>query len=435
LARARGVARVYGPERPPAAACTGDHAFATLRQATTQETAMDLDLSPEDQAFRDGLSAWLAKNLPKAAERRGGMGEAPTAERLAKAKAWQRKLQAAGYVAIAWPKEYGGRGASVMQTTILNEELVRQRAPGLVGMMGIQMVGPTLIAWGTEQQKKRFLPNILTAEELWCQGYSEPGSGSDLASLKTSARRDGDHYVVNGQKIWTSNAQIADWMFCLVRTNPAAPKHEGISYLLIDMKTPGISVRPLVQMTKDAGFNEVFFDDVRVPVENIVAGEGKGWLVANTTLMHERNMLGSTTHTQNLFEGLVRLARREKRNGRPAIEDPVVRQRLAAHKIEVEALRWSAYRNLTSALRKKKPGIEASITKLVTCEVNHQIAATALELLGPYGGLYRGSKHLRDDASWQVEWMFSLGLIIGGGTAQIQKNIIAQRGLGLPRFK
>jgi alkylation response protein AidB-like acyl-CoA dehydrogenase len=398
---------------------------------------MDLDLSPEDQAFRDALRAWLARNLPKSAERRGGrsMGDAPTGDRLASAKAWQRKLYEGGYVGIAWPEAYGGRGASVMQTTLLNEELVAHRAPGLVGMMGVQMVGPTLIAWGTEEQKQRFLPKILKADELWCQGYSEPGSGSDLASLKTSAVRDGDHFVVNGQKIWTSNAQVADWMFCLVRTNPAAPKHEGISYLLIDMKTPGITVRPLVQMTKDAGFNEVFFDDVRVPVENLVGGEGKGWLVANTTLMHERNMLGSTTHTQNLFAGLLRLARSERRNGKPASQDPVLRQRLAALEIEVESLRWSAYRNLTSALRGKKPGIEASVTKLVTCELNHQIAATALDVLGPYGGLYRGSKRLRDDASWQVEWMFSLGLIIGGGTAQIQKNIIAQRGLGLPRWK
>jgi len=396
---------------------------------------MDLDLAPEDETFRTAVRSWLGKNLPKDRPKRASsMGE-PGAERLDELKAWQRKLRQGGYVGMAWPKAWGGREASLMQQTILSDELVRSRAPGLVGMMGVQMVGPTLIQWGSEQQKGRFLPKILSADELWCQGYSEPGSGSDLASLQTRAVRDGDHYVVNGQKIWTSNAQIADWIFCLVRTNPAAPKHEGISYLLIDMKTPGITIRPLVQMTKDAGFNEVFFDDVRVPVENVVGEPGQGWAIANTTLMHERNMLGSTTHTQSLFEGLLRVARSATRDGRPATEDPVIRQRLAALKIEVEALRYNAYRNLTSALRKKRPGIEASVTKLVTCELNHQLAATAIDLLGSFGPLYRGSKHLVDGGLWPYELMFSLGLIIGGGTAQIQKNIIAQRGLGLPRWK
>ena len=396
---------------------------------------MDLDLSREDQAFRDEVRGWLRRNLPKARRGRPGDVEAGSRERIAWLKDWQRRLRAAGYVAMGWPEEYGGRGASLMQQTLLSEELVRQRAPALIGMMGLQMLGPTLIHWGSEQQKRRFLPRILDAEELWCQGYSEPGSGSDLASLKTSALRQGDHYVVNGQKIWTSNAQIADWMFCLVRTDPAAPKHQGISYLLIEMKTPGITVRPLVQMTKDAGFNEVFFDDVRVPVENLVGGEGNGWAVANTTLMHERNMLGSTIGTQNLFEGLLRVARGTPRNGRPATQDPAVRRRLAALRIQVEALRYHAYRGLTASLRGRRPGIEASITKLVTCELNHQIAAAALDLLGPIGSLYRGSKHLVDEGFWLYELMFSLGLVIGGGTAQIQKNIIAQRGLGLPRGK
>jgi alkylation response protein AidB-like acyl-CoA dehydrogenase len=396
--------------------------------------ALDLDLAPEDALFRDELRAWLKTNLPRPQPPSRSRSEDP-GNRLSTLKAWQRKLHAAGYVAIGWPREYGGGDASPMQQTLLGEELVRHKAPGLVGMMGLQMVGPTLIHWGTEEQKRRHLPRILTADELWCQGYSEPGSGSDLASLKTSALPEGDHFVVNGQKIWTSNAQLADWMFCLVRTDKAASKHAGISYLLIDMKTPGITIRPLLQMTKDAGFNQVFFDNVRVPVENVVGGLGRGWEVANTTLLHERNMLGSTTQTQNLFEALLRVARTELRGGRPATEDPIVRQRLAALKIQVEAMRLNAYRNLTATLQGRKPGIEASITKLVTCELNHQIAATALDLLGSYGALYRGSKHLKDDGFWAYELMFSLGLIIGGGTAQIQKNIIAQRGLGLPRGK
>jgi alkylation response protein AidB-like acyl-CoA dehydrogenase len=393
---------------------------------------MDLELSLEESRFQAGARRWLEANVPKRASGAGPREDADPA-RVARLKAWQKKLHAAGYVAIGWPPEFGGRSATLMEQTILGEEMARARAPGLLGMMGIQMVGPTLMRWGTDEQKRRFLPKILSADEIWCQGYSEPGSGSDLASLQTRAVRDGDHFVVSGQKIWTSNAQIADWMFCLVRTNPAAPKHAGISYVLIPMKTPGITVRPLLQMTGDAGFNEVFFDGVRVPVENLVGPEGEGWKVANTTLAHERNMLGSTTQTQGLFDGLLRLARRTRRGGRPVAEDPLVRQRLAELKIAVEALRWNAYRNLTSALRGRAAGIEASVTKLATTELNHELARTAIELMGLAGPLYRGSRHLEDGGLWPYQFMFSLGMIIGGGTSQIQKNIIAQRGLGLPR--
>jgi len=392
---------------------------------------VDLELSQQEARFQGELRAWLRAHVP--ARGRSGPREDLDAARVERLKAWQRKLHGAGYVGIGWPREYGGRAAGLMEQTILGEELARARAPGLIGMMGIQMVGPTLMRWGSEQQKQRFLPRILTAQEVWCQGYSEPGSGSDLASLQTRALRDGDEFVVSGQKIWTSNAQIADWMFCLVRTNPAAPKHHGISYLLIDMKTPGITVRPLVQMTGDAGFNEVFFDEVRVPAENLVGPLDEGWKVANTTLAHERNMLGSTTQTQLLFDGLLRLARRARRGGRPLAEDPPARQRLAELKIRVEALRWNAYRNLTSALRGRPSGIEASITKLATTELNHELAATALDLLGLLAPLYRGSRHLEDGGLWPYQFMFSLGMIIGGGTSQIQRNIIAQRGLGLPR--
>jgi alkylation response protein AidB-like acyl-CoA dehydrogenase len=394
---------------------------------------MDLDLAPEDRAFRDALRAWLARHLPRRRSGRRSPGETVDGERLAALKAWQRALLDGGWLALGWPREYGGRAATLMQQTLAGEELARQRAPGIVGQMGIQMVGPTLIQWGSEVQKRRFLPKILSAEEIWCQGYSEPGAGSDLASLQTRARRAGDRFVVNGQKIWTTNAQIADWMFCLVRTDPAAPKHRGISYLLIDMKSPGIRVRPLVQMTKDAGFNEVFLDDVEVPVENLVGEPGSGWAVANTTLRHERNMLGSVTQTQNLFAGLLRAARRERRGGGPALREPGLRQRLAQLAIEVQALRFHSYRNLSSALRGATPGIEASITKLATTELNHRIAETALDLLGARGSLYRGSPRAPDDGAWAWEFMFSLGMIIGGGTSQIQKNIIATRGLGLPR--
>jgi alkylation response protein AidB-like acyl-CoA dehydrogenase len=320
-----------------------------------------------------------------------------------------------------------------MRQTIVNEEMARARAPQIIGMMGIQMVGPTLIGHGTDEQKRRYLPRILSAEDIWCQGYSEPGSGSDLASLRTRAELRGDRFVVNGQKIWTSNAQYADRMFCLVRTDPEAPKHRGISYLLIDMKTPGVTVRPLVQMTGDAGFNEVFFEDVEVPVDNIVGGLNNGWQVANATLFHERNMLGSTTRTQQSFATMLRLAKSQRKGGRPASKDPLVRQRIADLAIRVETMKLEAYRQLTDTLRKRPPGISASVNKLVSCELNHDLARAAIELMGSAGWLARKDPRVRDGGLWPLDFMFSLGLIIGGGTAQIQKNIIAERGLGMPR--
>jgi alkylation response protein AidB-like acyl-CoA dehydrogenase len=398
---------------------------------------MDLTYSPEEVAFQREVRAWLKANVPKSVPKQD-RGEnpvegAPDRQKIARGKAWQRKVYEAGYLAMGWPREYGGQGADVMRQTIVNEEMVRARAPGLIGMMGIQMVGPTLIAHGTDEQKRRYLPKILTADEIWCQGYSEPGSGSDLASLRTRAEIVGDEFVVNGQKIWTSGAQYADWMFCLVRTDPEAPKHRGISYVLIDMKSPGITVRPLVQMTGDPGFNEVFFEDVRVPRANLVGRLHDGWTVANATLFHERNMLASTTRTQLLFQNLVRLARTRRRGGKPAATDPLVRQRLADLAIRVETMKLEAFRQLTDTLRKRGPGINASVNKLVTCELNHQISRAALEILGDYAWLGKKDARVADDGAWPNDYMFALGLIIGGGTAQVQKNIIAERGLGMPR--
>jgi alkylation response protein AidB-like acyl-CoA dehydrogenase len=290
-----------------------------------------------------------------------------------------------------------------------------------------------LIQFGSDEQKRRYLPRILTADDIWCQGYSEPGSGSDLASLKTRAELVGDEFVINGQKVWTSNAQIADWMFCLVRTDPDAPKHRGISYVLIDMKTRGITVRPLVQMTGDAGFNEVFFEDVRVPRGNLVGELNHGWQVANATLAHERNMLGSTTRTQQMLHGLLRVAQTRRRYGRPASEDPIIRQKLADLMIRVETMKYHSLRQLTDALKQRHVGIGASVNKLVSTELNHDIAALALEIMGNYGPLARRSAHVVDRGVWPYEFMFTLGLIIGGGTSQIQKNIISERGLGMPR--
>lgn len=393
---------------------------------------MDLSYTPEHETFRRQVRKWIKVNLP-AREKDAQPLEYGSPKRLQQSKAWQRKLYEAGYLAMGWPKAYGGQEADVVQQTIVNEELLLARAPALIGMMGIQMVGPTLIQFGTEEQRRRYLPKILSAEEIWCQGYSEPGSGSDLASLKTRADLIGDEFVVNGQKVWTSNAQYADWIFCLVRTDPSAPKHRGISYLLIDMKSPGITVRPLIQMTGDPGFNEVFFEDVRVPRHNLVGELNQGWLVANATLVHERNMLGSTVRTQQMFNGVVRLARQRQRHGRPASEDPVLRQRLADLMIRVEAMKYHAYRQLTDSIKKRPPGIGASVNKLVSTELNHDICALALEIMGPSGFLARTSRRVIDRGVWPIEFMFTLGLIIGGGTSQIQKNIISERGLGMPR--
>ena len=393
---------------------------------------MDLSYTAEQEALRRRVRTWLRANLPKRDQDAQPL-EHGDPKRIQAMKDWQRKLYEAGYVAMGWPKEYGGQGADVVQQTIVNEELVMARAPGLIGLLGIQMLGPTLVQLGTEEQKRRYLRKILTAEEIWCQGYSEPGSGSDLASLKTRAELVGDEFIVNGQKVWTSNAQYADWMFCLVRTDPNAPKHHGISYLLIDMKSPGITVRPLIQMTGDAGFNEVFFEDVRVPRRNLVGELNQGWLVANATLAHERNMLGATTRTQQMFNGLLRLAQNRQRAGRPASEDPVVRQHLADLMIRVEEMKFHAYRQLTDNIKRRPSGIGASVNKLVSTELNHDIAATALQILGSYSTLARASRRVADRGAWPIELMFTLGLIIGGGTSQIQKNIISERGLGMPK--
>lgn len=393
---------------------------------------MDLSFTAEQEAFRKQVRAWIKANHPKRDTEAGSL-ESGDPRRIQMLKTWQRALYDAGYVAMGWPPEYGGRGADVVEQTIVNEELIIARAPGLIGGMGIQMVGPTLIQYGTDEQRRRHLRKILTAEEIWCQGYSEPGAGSDLASLRTRAELVGDELVINGQKVWTSNAHFADWMFCLVRTDPDAPKHRGISYVLVDMKTPGITVRPLIQMTGEPGFNEVFFEEVRVPRENLVGELNQGWLVANATLQHERNMLGSTTTTQMMMNGLLRLARTCHRNGAPAMEDPVIRQQLADLLIRVETMKYHAFRQLTNAIRKRPAGIGASVNKLVSTELNHDIAAMALDIMGQYGSLGRGALHVHDRGDWPVHFMFSLGLIIGGGTSQIQKNIISERGLGMPR--
>ena len=389
---------------------------------------MDFEFSPEDESYRQNIRQWLAMNHP-------GQSPGPHGSPawLQWAKDWQRRANDAGYLGMGWPSEYGGVPGTLTQQVVLTQEMVRARAPSFVGQMGMRMLAPTLMQYGTEAQKQRYLPPILRAEEIWCQGYSEPNAGSDLASLQTRAEVDGDDFVVNGQKIWTSGAHYADCCFLLVRTDPAAPKHRGISYLIVDMNSPGITVKPLRQMTGAATFNETFFDNVRVPKTNLIGELNRGWYHATTTLSYERTLLANSARTELFFEDMLDLARRGRGNGTSATADPVIRQKIAQLKIETEIAKLLFYRNLTTELRGDIPGPEASIMKLYSTELNHRICGMALELMGPYSSLWQDSKYVVDDGAWHYEYMYTLGLIIGGGTSQIQKNIIAERALGLPK--
>jgi alkylation response protein AidB-like acyl-CoA dehydrogenase len=286
---------------------------------------------------------------------------------------------------------------------------------------------------GSEEQRQKYVPPTIRGEWVWCQGYSEPGAGSDLASLTTSGRVDGDDLVINGQKIWTSTAQFADMMFALVRTEPDAPKHAGISYVVVPMSTPGLDVRPLKTMTGAAEFNEVFFTDVRVPLANVIGKRGEGWKIANTTLRHERDMLGSAATSDSLYQALVTSLKEERVDGGRAIEDPLVRDRLMALQAKSIAMKCHAMRLLTARVKGEPAGLAGLVTKLNGCQLNHDLAGLAIDAAGEAGALYRGGKRVRDGGRWQFTYMFQLGLIIGGGTAQVQKNIIAERGLGMPR--
>ncbi|MEO1474078.1 MAG: acyl-CoA dehydrogenase family protein, partial [Pseudomonadota bacterium] len=326
-----------------------------------------------------------------------------------------------------------GAEPDILKSRIIAETFAATGLPRPIANQGVSMLVPTLLELGTEAQKQAFIPPTLRGEMIWCQGYSEPGSGSDLASLKTKAVIDGDDYVINGQKIWTSTAKQADMIFCLVRTEADAPKHKGISYLLFSMETPGIEVRPLVDMTGAANFNEVFFTDVRVPRTSIVGQPGEGWSVANATLTHERGMLGDPNAAKARLLAIAELMQSATLDGRRLIEDPVMRDRLVALQARVYAMQANGMRLTTSRLKGERAGLAGLIVKLEGCELNHELARLAIDALGEIGILYEEGDYLHGDGEWQWKYMYDLGLIIGGGTAQIQKNIIGERGLGLPR--
>lgn len=385
---------------------------------------MELNFSPEHEALRREVVEFLDANKGSAPNERGG-----------DVRSWQRLLIERGYAARTIPKEYGGFGANpdILKEYIIKEEFARaQVSPGLGGQ-GITMLVPTLLEKGSQEQKRRFIRPTLLGEISWCQGYSEPDAGSDLASIRTKAELVGDDWVVNGQKIWTSSAHFADWMFCIVRTEPDAPKHKGISFLLVSMKTPGIEVRPLVDMTGGTHFNEVFFTDVRVPIDQMVGARGEGWMVANAILRHERRTLADPNLIQARLNSLIDLMRKEVLDGCSIIEDPVYRDRLMQIQGRVTALRCNELRLMSLAANSEDQGLAGLVVKLQSTELRHELEGLAIDVMGELGVLYGETTRLRDNGSWQREYMYFLGFIIGGGTSQIQKNIISERGLGMPR--
>ncbi|HEX2172162.1 MAG TPA: acyl-CoA dehydrogenase family protein [Dehalococcoidia bacterium] len=388
----------------------------------------------DNEAFRLELRTWLEANLPP------GWTEQPfvpaildTYEKARFELWWHRKLYEGGWAGAEWPQEYGGRGLSPDQRRVYQEEMARAKAPDPLGFSGLGLLGPTLIAYGTEEQKARFLPKILSGEEIWCQGYSEPNSGSDLASLRTRAVEDGDDFIVNGQKIWTSFAQHAQWCFCLVRTDPNAPKHKGLSYLLIDMRSPGITVRPILLATGEHHFNEVFFDNVRVPKKNLVGELNRGWYVGVTTLAHERGIFADTTPVRQLLDAIVVLAKRTPYRGGRAWDDPIIRRELASGKIRIECLEALGHVVHAAQAVGAAPGAEANMCKLLNAEIRQALTRTAHKFLGPYGVLERGSDRTPDEGHWAYSYVLERSRSIRGGTDEIQLNIIGERGLGLPR--
>jgi alkylation response protein AidB-like acyl-CoA dehydrogenase len=388
---------------------------------------LDLAYSDEYQAFRQEVASFIADHRHLAP---GGAVRRPGEET---GIAWQKLLIEHGYAARTVPAEYGGFGAEpdILKSHIIAEEFARAKVRP--GHSGDNRLVPTLLELGTEEQKKQYIPPTIRGEMSWCQGYSEPGSGSDLASLSTRAVVDGDDFVINGQKIWTSGAKTADMMFCLVRTERDAPKHQGISYLLFPTDTPGIDIRPMVQMTGDSHFNEVFFTDVRVPTSSIVGRRGEGWFVANATLKHERGGLGDPHAAEARFHEIVELMQQETIGGIRLMDHAVYRDRLLKLQARMLSMKFNGMRVLTHNSRGEDAGLPRWIVKLQGCELNHQMAAMAIDLLGELGILYDASPYIRDAGMWQHRYMMDLGLIIGGGTAQIQKNMIGERALGLPK--
>jgi len=383
---------------------------------------MDLTPSPEEEAFRKKARAWLEANLPEPFDGEHTIEDPGYVPYL---RAWQRKLAEGGWLGITWAKEFGGQGLGPVEQSIVNEELAAASAPQIIGLVGVALIGPTIAMLGTTEQKERYLSKILLGEEVWAQGFSEPNAGSDLGSLACRAVRDGDEFIVNGQKTWTSYAQASDWIFLLVRTDKDAPKYKGITCLLVDMKTEGISVRPLRMMSGDAAFNEVFFSDVRVPVENVLGEINGGWNVAITALMHERANIGggATVQLAQFLEKVIETARQ-----RGVAGDPVIRQKLAQSILELDVYRMTSARAQSAVGKGQAPGPEGSILKLFWSNFNQSLVQTALEIAGPYGQQTAGEYE-----TLTYHYLRSRGNSIEAGTSEVLKNTIANRVLGMPK--
>jgi alkylation response protein AidB-like acyl-CoA dehydrogenase len=389
-----------------------------------------VDLTPTDAeaALRDEIRTWLRANLPW----EYGKGLPPLralADEVAFGREWQAKLAEGRWVGVGWPREYGGRGAGPVEHYIVTEELARGRAPELVGRIGVNLVGPTLLAHGTPEQRARWLPRILDASEIWCQLFSEPGAGSDLTSLATRADPVADGFVLNGQKVWTSYAQFADWGWCLARTDPDAPKSKGISALVVDMHAPGVEVRPLRQITDESEFNEVFFTDVFVPADRLVGPLNEGWRIANSTLTHERgvNPRQLVVHAQ-LVDELWRLG-----HERGAFDDPRLAPRLAQAFVEVRMFQLHNWRSISRTAKGGEPGPVGSINKLWWSELSKRLHDTAMAVVGEAQPLWRGADRNPGDGAWQRSWLYYQASSIWAGTNEIQRNVIGERVLGLPR--
>ncbi len=387
---------------------------------------MDFSFSAEDEAFREEVRAFLAEELGDRDIIRGGNIDAWKAYRQ-----FIQKLAAKGWLTLAWPEEWGGQGASHIKQLVYNEEMALAEAPATD--LGSDRVGPTIMLYGTDEQKEKFLPPIVKGEAVWCQGFSEPESGSDLASLQCKATLDGDEFVINGSKIWTSLAHFAEWIILLVRTDQDAPKHRGISYLLVDMKTPGVEVRPLVDMLGRHQFNEVFFDNVRVPRDALVGELNRGWYVATATLDFERSGIGRLIGSRKTYEQLVTYTRETTRGGRPLIEHPLVRAKLADLQIEFEVGKNLSYRVAWMQNQSLIPNYEASVSKLFGSELSQRLANAGIEIMGLAGQLAPGSPWAPLAGKFETLYLNSAALTIAAGTSEIQRNIIAGRGLGLPR--
>jgi alkylation response protein AidB-like acyl-CoA dehydrogenase len=388
---------------------------------------MDFRDSPEEAAFRKEVREFILAEAP--------LDRSDFREAWQKGQTWWKKLQERGWIAPAWPKEYGGAGMTVMQQFIFNEEMSMMRAPRPMHLIiGLGMAGPTLIVHGTEEQKKRFLPQMLSGDDIWCQGYSEPEAGSDLASLKTRAARDGDDYIINGQKTWTTLAHQAKWMILLARTDPDAPKHKGITYFIVDMKSPGLTIRPLVNMAGGHEFNEVFLDNVRVPKDNVVGEENRGWYAAVTTLDFERSSIGSAIGMRQELDHLIEYAREHTKDHTSTLEiSPTLRYELSDRFLEAEVARMLSYRVASLQSRGLIPNYEASALKLFSTELHQRITITGIKILGLYGLLERGCELAPLKGRLCYGFLRGVAHTIEGGTSEIQRNIIAQRGLGLPR--